>query len=114
MRKTLVISSFFFILALILAQPLRAQTSVLTPVPTESQSLTPTLEEEIVGTEVIDEAFVTPTPSPTPTPTLITEPQNSESTQFKELIFIAIICLLILIIVLQVYLGGGVKEENPK
>jgi hypothetical protein len=108
MRKTLVLSSFFFILALILALPLRAQTSEPTLVPTEILSSTPILEEEIVGTEIIDEAFITPTPTPTPIPT----PQDTESMQFKELIFIAIISLLILIIILQVYLGGA-KEENP-
>ena len=86
MRKTLV-----------LASPSLAVSPELTPTPTETITPTPTVIEEVLAV------------SPTPTPVLAIQPP--QGIEFRELIFIAIICLLILIIILQVYLGGE-KEEN--
>jgi hypothetical protein len=77
----------------------------ITPVITETATPIPTVGEILImptaTVEVIEQVLPTSTPAT----------QIPEGTQFKELIFIAIICLLILIIVLQVYLGGA-KEEN--
>lgn len=70
----------------------------ISPVLTEVASPTPTIVETL---EVVEQVLVTPTPIV----------QISEGIPFRELIFIAIISLLILIIILQVYLGGS-KEDN--
>ena len=108
MRKILIIFSFFLLLALILALPLRAVTSEPSPVLTEVVTPGLTLTEEVLITPTVETVVIEQVTS-TPTPALLIQPQ--EGIQFKELIAIAIVCFLALIIILQVYLGGE-KEEN--
>lgn len=107
MRKTLILSSLFFFLALILTFPIQAVTLEPTPILTGTITPTPTLSQEVTPTLVtIEEQIEQVTPTPTT--------QTPGGIQFKELIFIGLVCFLILIIILQVYLGGPKEDKIDK
>ena len=113
--------------------------STPTPTPTPTPTVNFKIAPKVIQKMSIVTSAVTPTPESTPTtaevqgietevsptvseveeagsvtPTLAPAAPVQGGIQFKELIFIGIICFLTLIIILQIYLGGSKSESSEK